>query len=779
MVHLRIRTREQQFLGIPLTAGIASGLAALFFVFNAPSEPENSLLFGFSLFRILEGLAILFVSGVFSGLLIKVLREPDFALRLFSILGWNKTNAWSIFAAWVGLLFVLFIAAFGGRIFPEQIQYLERLLPLFLWVGVFLAVFILTIIWWRGKSAFRDIFIALIKITFIFFAVIIAAGLLILPAQTGIMLRQGSLIFLFSLAPVLYLAFKEDGIARKSAGLMIVGMIFLGALVGVWASGKTDANIVAGLLPFNDANGYFHGGRLLAEGQPLHPFSAKRPLFPALLGVLYWLSGQNLQIVLGCLTLILLLAVFFCAIELKSTSGVSAAVFFAFGLFLFIRRFIGSTMSEMLGLSLGVIGFALLWSSAARRRLIEAIAGILMLCLGLLSRAGPFFLLPMLIIWAGITFRKNARFGWKAAGALTAAALMGYIFHLVIFYCLAGDNSSSMSNFSYTLYGLVVGGKGWKQYALDHPDVLLMVEPFASRAIYQYAWEAFKANPLAIVQGAMRYWQAFFTFEWSGLFGYIEGATFFESLVGRWIMAVLSVAGMIFSIINIKKPEYSMLLAGILGILLSVPFVPTVDAEIRTYAAGIPWMVAAGMLGLVGCKSWFGVKRRENMPPVVKESFSLGIWSMAAGLIVLIFVAPLLLHAMVKPVDLPSYSECPPGSSRLITTISQGSYVNILPDSARRMSFVPDLRDTDYRQSLHDAPMYDHALKLLGIEPGNSYFTGYNPEKRIMQDIVGKTDLFETNQGRVELCGWLETVDSGVIFRAESARRLDHQAVRP
>jgi hypothetical protein len=774
MVLLRIRTREQQFLAIPLIAGILAGLIGVIYLFTIPSDPKNSVLFGFSLFRIFEGLALFVISGVFVGLLIMVLREPDFAIRLFTLFGWNKTNVWSVPAAWIGLLCVLFVAIFGTRIFPAQTLYFERLLPLTIWMGVFFAVFVFTILWWRGRSSFRDTLTSLIKISFIFIAATMAAGLLVFPSITGLMLRQGSLIILLLLSPILFFSFKKSGIVGIFTGLLFIGIIFFGALVGVWASGKTDANIIAGLLPFNDANGYFHGGRLLAEGQLFHPFSAKRPLFPALLGVLYWLSGQNLQVVLGCLTLMLVLAVYLCSRELSSTAGVTAAVFFAFGLFIFIRRFIGSTMSEVLGLPLGVIGFAFLWSSATRRRLTDAAAGLLMLCLGLLSRAGPFFLLPLLIIWAGMTFRKNEKINWKAVVYLTMAALLGYVIHLVIFTYLSGDNSSSMSNFSYTLYGLVVGGKGWKQYALDHPDVLSMVEPFGSRAIYQYAWEAFKTNPMGIVQGAIRYWQAFFTFEWSGLFGYIEGATYSESLVGRWVMAILSIAGLVFSIKNIKKPEYSMVLAGIIGILLSVPFVPTMDAEIRTYAAGIPWMIALGMLGLVGLRTWLMGDCVEKVDPAIKNGISYGIWSMAAGLILLIFVAPLLLHAAIKPTDDPAVTVCPAGSAHIITTISKGSYINILPDTSRTQSFVPDLREIDYRQSLHDSPMYEYARQMLKIKPGYSFFTAYNSEERLFEDIVGKTELFEAYQGRVELCGWHELHESGTkTFMAESARRLD------
>ncbi len=571
-----------------------------------------------------------------------------------------------------------------------------------------------------------------------------------------------------------FFAFEKRGVLGFTSGFIIIVLLFGGALIGVWASGTSDLNIVAGLLPYNDANGYFHGGRLLAEGQPLHPFSAKRPLFPALLGVFYWISGENLQITIGILTLIVILSVFIAGREIKKISGSLAAVFFTFGLFIFLRRFIGSTMSEMLGLPLGAIGFAFLWSGASRQRLADAAAGMLLLCLGLLSRAGPFFILPLLVLWAGWGFRREEKYNWKAVAVTTAAAGLGYLIHVIIFQTLAVDSSSSMANFSYTLYGLVVGGKGWRQYTLDHPDVLSLIEPYQSRAIYLYAWEAFKAQPSGILQGAVRYWQAFFTLEWNGMFGFIEGATQTESYIGRGVMATLSVGGLFLAIKKFKNPEISMILAGIIGILLSVPFVPTLDAEIRTYAAVTPWLIGPGMLGLLGIKTF--LKNRKNDQPEEIESSRIpyGLWSLAISLVFLIFVAPLLLHGYVKPREVPAVTGCTGDNARLVTMISKGSYINVLPDKNGAQSMVPDLLYTDFNKSMHDSPMFRLVLQMFPVKAGNSFFTGYNWVDRRFEDILAKTELFEENQGWVELCGWRESdpTDYG-FFHAETARKIN------
>ncbi len=769
MTRLRIRTREQQLLAVPFIAGILAGLGALIYLFLIPGDPKNAIVFGFSLARLLEAVGILISVLVFGWLAGVIVSSPDRVGRFYRFLGWHTEAPWSLAAGWIGVLSGLFMVFFLPSIFPAQAQILERLMPAAFFLILFCAVFTTVNIGFvsRGNAGGKTLF--LIKVSLMAAVIGILAGLTVFPARVGLMLRQGSLPALLLVATVLYLSFKRGDLPA----LLVLAAVFGGAIIGVWASGISDLNIIAGLLPYNDANGYYHGARLLSEGQTFHPFSAKRPVFPALLGVFYTIGGQNLQFAIGCLVLISLLAIFFAAREVNRTSGAACAAFFALALFLFIRRFIGSVMSETLGLPLGVIGFGLLWSGASRKRTLDVYAGTLVLSLGLIARAGPFFMLPFLILWAGWVFRGDTKFNWKIAGFAALAALLGYGVHMVIFQSLAGTNSSSMGNFSYTFYGLAVGGKGWKQYMLDHPDVMALVEPAQSQAIYRYAFEALKADPMGIVRGAFVYWQAFFTFDWSGMFGYIEGATKLESLIGRIVMAVLTLVGLIAAIIDRKRPAFSLLLAGWIGIFLSIPFVPTVDAEIRTYAAAIPWFAGLAMVGLWAIMTRTGLLKvshpGENILP--GKPYGLGIYGLI--IILLTFAGPLLVHALEKPVTVSAVNGCPDGSTRLVTTVTRGSYVNVVDDASRRQSMIPTLRYTDFDHSMHDSPMYSLALQMVPVKAGDSFFYGYDYIEKRLVYILGKTPLFDANQGFVELCGWQESNEKSYgFFHAESVNPI-------
>jgi len=770
MASLKIRTREQQILAVPFVAGILAGLGALIYLFLIPADPNNSIILGFSLARLIEALGIFAATLILVLLARVILTEPDRAIRIYEFLGWHRGTSWSLAVTWAGLLTGLFILLFMNQLFPGQVQVFERLLPALIFVVLVCTFFAAVNLGFVSRVNWGNKFKFLAIVSLIVMAIGLLAGLALFPARVGLMLRQGSLLVLLLISPALALSFTRRDFRGDMMAFIILAVIFGGAIIGVWACGTSDLNIIAGLLPYNDANGYYHGARLLSEGQTFHPFSAKRPIFPALLGVLFTIGGQNLQFAIGCLVLISFLAVFFAAREVNRTSGAICAAFFVFALFLFIRRFIGSVMSETLGLPLGVIGFGLLWSGANRKRLMDIYAGIFVLCIGLIARAGPFFMLPFLILWAGWLFRGDTKFNWKVAGFAALAAVLGFCVHLTIFKTLAGANSSSMGNFSYTFYGLVVGGKGWKQYMVDHPEVMTLIEPAQSQAIYRYALEALEADPMGIVRGALAYWRAFFTFDWLGMFSYIEGTSPMESLIGRIVMAILTLAGLVTAIREFRRPAFSMLLAGWVGIFLSIPFVPTVDAEIRTYAAAIPWFAGLAMIGLWSLLIQTQLLKITPLGDVPLPGVPYGLGAYAAVVILLTFAGPLLVHALTKPVAVPSVSGCPEGSTRLVTTVARGSYINVVDDASRWQSMIPALRYTDFDLSIKNSPMYSLAVKMFPVKAGDSFFNGYDYVEKRMIYILGRTELFEANSGLVELCGWQETdKDKYGFFHAESA----------
>jgi len=244
-------------------------------------------------------------------------------------------------------------------------------------------------------------------------------------------------------------------------------------------------------------------------------------------------------------------------------------------------------------------------------------------------------------------------------------------------------------------------------------------------------------------------------------------------MAGRIIMAILSLAGLITASINYKRPIFSMVLAGVIGIILSVPFVPTLDAEIRTYAASIPWFIGLAMLGLWGIFHWPARARIDRPQEPVLSGTPYGLWFFTGAMVFLVTIAPLIVHGFARPMEIPAVNGCDNNSTRIVTMISKGSYINVKADTEQSQSMVPNLRYSDFNTSLHNSPMYTLALQMFQIKPGYSFFNGYNLIDQKIEKIMAKTELFEVNQGWVELCGWREadTTESG-FFHVETVRKL-------
>ena len=96
-----------------------------------------------------------------------------------------------------------------------------------------------------------------------------------------------------------------------------------------------------------------------------------------------------------------------------------------------------------------------------------------LLTLALCARAGAFFVLPAVVVAGTYAFRGQSRWSPRFLVASLLAVSIGFGVNAALTGILKDPSSrqSSFSNFSNTLYGLVVEGKGWAQVRIDHPGV--------------------------------------------------------------------------------------------------------------------------------------------------------------------------------------------------------------------------------------------------------------------------------------------------------------------
>lgn len=393
----------------------------------------------------------------------------------------------------------------------------------------------------------------------------------------------------------------EDSVhAGGAVPAFILCALFI-ILAGVWQAGISDWHMIGGLLPYSDAHGYYTDALRFLHGQKFSVFSSRRPLFPAFLAAILNLTDLDLRIAVALLTGMVGVAIWFAVREVQRTLSLGAAILMLLCLFMFYRRYIGSTLTEHLGLTFGCLAFALIWHGAVATRMGSVFFGLFLLSLALNARAGTFLILPAIVFWAAWAFRGPKGSVLRALGGGMAAVLLGFGVNSLVLH-VVGIPGAAYSNFSYVLYGLVSSGN-WSLAVQQHPELATLAPVEQAHRIYALAWEHIRTNPLSLLAGSIRAWTEFFigrSGTWFSFMLYLspEWADLREMLMADgvkalnfrrdlwvrldvaalkiWIICLhgLLAAGLIVVWRNHRRSPHLLIIAGWAGILLSVPFVP-------------------------------------------------------------------------------------------------------------------------------------------------------------------------------------------------------------
>ncbi|MBD1806562.1 hypothetical protein H6F98_14010 [Microcoleus sp. FACHB-SPT15] len=509
------------------------------------------------------------------------------------------------------------------------------------------------------------------------------------PTEISFTAKNGLTPVLIAIALLFYPAYRLSGWIGTLLSLSLTLILFALPISALWNSGISNGFIIGGLLPTGDAGGYYWEARRVLEFGNMSAWGSRRPLFSGVLASLLGLTQQNLQLTLAILVAIAAISCFLAAREVQRSHGTAAGVVAIAVLFLFYRRFIGYTLTESLGLPLGAVGFAILWRGARQRQISYCLVGILLLSLALNARAGAFFILPALILWGTWSFRGVDRFSWRFLLGGASVVLLGFILNSILLKVIGSADSMAFSNFSYTLYGLIVGGD-WTQVLQDHPELNSMSDTEAAQKIYALAFESLRANPFALVRGSLRAWEEFLFKDY--VFSFIP------DLKTNFFLQILSAIALLNSFRCWREPNASLMVVATLGILASVPCVPPWDADaMRAYAATMPFLATLPALGIE-----FIAKNLELHQPVTvptKESSSqylLVVSLICAGFV---FLAPMTTKVLSRPPQLDELS-CPVGTKAIHLRINSGSSINLVADNSIRKTHMPNVRLTDFRDGL-------------------------------------------------------------------------------
>lgn len=571
----------------------------------------------------------------------------------------------------------------------------------------------------------------------------------------SLQVRFGFLLPLIGLTLTFWGAYALRGYLGKLVSLTVTLAAFALSLAGLWASGETNSLIVSGLLPWSDAAGYYGCANLLLEGERLTPFCSSRPFFSGFLSLLLQLCGRNLSLTVAVMVLIAALCCYIAAQAVRRTHGALPAALLLVILLFFYRRYAGTTMSENIGLPLGALGFALLWQSEGHE-LARMLIGIALITLGLFARLGPFFVVPLLMLWVGWTKRGTKHFGWNAfwASAVVIASFMAV--NWLVFQTFGSLRGALFSKLAPALYSVTVNGN-WTQVYEDHPEIKQFSEGEQSKIIYRLILENISNQPALLLKGILAQYGALFSNTWYSAYGYLldPRRKWYNPLI-QYPLFVLDGIALVFAWKRRQQPLMTLLLAVTLGLLLSVPFVPPLNtSQLRTYAAVIPILGVLPGVGLsfLAEKMPFAQSHKRSVQPFSGQTDL----ALAIILIAAITITPFIMRVFVKPLEYPK-TNCPSNMQTISVFWARGSSVTIMPENSFFVDWLPYFHQERFTRLLHGMSQMDFVEEMEKLETPATLLRALDLRSKQLTFIIAPTHLIPSEGALLTLCGnWRES----------------------
>ncbi|MFM8425595.1 MAG: hypothetical protein ACKOBL_10500, partial [Chloroflexota bacterium] len=488
-------------------------------------------------------------------------------------------------------------------------------------------------------------------------------------------------------------------------------LLFSLSLIYKWQTADNFSTI-GGLFPVRDAYEYYQGSQMIIYGLNISGTSIQRPMFAAFLSTVMWIINGNLQLSLILLVILNAVATFWVSFEIKRTLNNSffSAIYLVLG-YIYFRRFSGTLLTENLGFLLGNLALFFLLRGATSQKLNFSLFGLFLLTIGLNARAGAFFVLPILIVWAAVTFRATHRF-WRTFFVSSAIVVFGMAGNWLLAKAINSPTSAMFSNYSYTLYGLAVGNKGWEQVLVDHPGV-------SANEIYTLAFNKIKNEPALFIQGIAGAYSDYFVAS-RGAFSFLLLKRDRNDILNT-ILWTLSLLGLITAIIKREQKQYSLTLAFFAGIMLSVGLVPPIDStNMRAFAATIPMslyiVVTSG-----GLLSEFVFGKSNSLLDKVNNAH-LPI-SLSSIILIAIFIVPVILREAGSPPSVETGGNCKSGENETTFVIADGSSMTI--NSEAQFTYIPTIQSTRFMNKLFSPEQLADgaAIQLMSELPPGSTLT--------------------------------------------------------
>jgi len=561
---------------------------------------------------------------------------------------------------------------------------------------------------------------------------------------------------------------------RPLLGLFLFFLLVLGAwsfLAGVWRAGISNNNALAGFYQVSDAGGYWScSNTLLAKWtswnqSTLSEWCQRRAIYPTFLSGVAVLGGRDIFGTLWMQALLVSTAIFITVRRSSPYVGaigaaISTVLLFRFG----VVHFFPLTMTENFGIIFGCVGWALLIKASEIRSPTGVFGGIALVSLAINARAGAFLILPCLILWAGIAAYSLRQRIWQWVVLASFATLMGFVLQAGLVIVNGGNPGHSFGNFSYTLYGLSVGGKAWNQVYVDHPEISELSDSEAAKTVYALAWDNLIEQPAQFLLGLLKNIRKFY---YRGIY---DPGNMWWSIPMRifWVFAWIPM------LLNFRHPIHSLVALSSLGVMLSLPillndggervFAATAAVEVIQMSLGVYF---AGRIVRQGAKGFFVTNLEQSLgkPSRVipgKLSLELMFGLLLLAILVIPFTPLRHLHAQTQ-VDV---AGCSDGEYTVATQIGKGGTIllDFVSDSQQANFLLGEISRKAFTEGMaHWVQWREEAIAFGETSILIAYQLGANdPNAPGPYHVFSGEHLAKYNEHLVRLC--VDKTEQKVIF---------------
>lgn len=349
---------------------------------------------------------------------------------------------------------------------------------------------------------------------------------------------------------------------------------------------------IGGVIPYSDAEGYLSGAHHFNASGFLDTWNMRRPLNALFFSFRLKVANGNFWYAMAIQAGLCMIALTLYLRTLRQDIGLLATSISLVFCYYYLQVYVHTTLSETLGLTLGLLSFVLVWNGYIQKDRFVFNAGMASLAVALCARAGPNFIIPALFLLVYLDPFTKSRFKDLTFSILSFVVPFLMMNKLSTFFGEPTGSGMAFSNFGATLYGLVSGGKSWT-YAYQDPHIQSLItgksEAQEAKILYRESWNVFKNNPLSLINGMRSYLGGF-------LIWFVRQLSFGEGIV-RALSTIVAIIFLIFLGVRvfIKRHlfnrEFLFLILVFTGIAASA-MVVFKDGGMLTFAVAIPFMAA-------------------------------------------------------------------------------------------------------------------------------------------------------------------------------------------